>query len=410
MIAPQVSVVSLDDGQLMELINEAQDTLLFVSPGVSLRVAEALARKWREMGPESVSILLDVDPEVCRLGYGTIEAIELLQRTASELGHTLRHRPGIRVGLVVTGQATLVFAPIPLLIEAEAISVPRPNAIRVDATALDPSPAAASLKREAEDLILGSEPVDEVRLAEVARDLASNPPLKFDLARVVQVFNAQFQFVEFELSGLLISRMSAPIPSDLMGLAKDKETQRLLHSTFKLVRDDSKVSGEKIFAAKKRIADKYLIPLKGYGTVCLRVNKDTFQAEVEALRKHIEEFRHQVEQQLQSEMDDNRARLVKALLPAVCANPPERWTKFIGPKPSKSALKDHLVEELERSFGSAKDLITEMKANVLFKDVTYESLCDPRFIEVARKAIPSLRVLHEEHFAAKGEVAMRIEK
>jgi len=349
MSPPQVSVVSLDDGQLIELINRAESNLLFVSPGVSTLVADALAKKWLEIGPDAVSILIDVDPEVCRLGYGTIEGIELLQRIAQQLGRKVYHRPGIRVGLVVTDRATLIFSPIPLLIEAESAPLPRPNALLLDATAPDASPALASFKREAQDLIQGGEPIDIVQLEEVTKDLASNPPLKFDLARVVRVFNARFQFVEFELSGLLISRMRAPIPSDLMGLAKDQETQELLHSTFKLVRDDSKVSGEKIFELKKKIADKYLIALKGYGVVCLRVNKDAFLKEVEDLRKQITQFQNVVENQLQSEMDANRATLVKALLPAVCANPPERWTKFIGPKPTKSAVKDHLTQHSSRT-------------------------------------------------------------
>jgi hypothetical protein len=43
-----------------------------------------------------------------------------------------------------------------------------------------------------------------------------------------------------------------------------------------------------------------------------------------------------------------------------------------------------------------------MKVTVIFKDVTYESLSDPRFIEVAREALPGLQGLHEEYLAAKG--------
>lgn len=397
----QVSVVSLDDGQLIELINRAESNLLFISPGVTKLVAEALARKWGEIGPGAVSILMDVDPEVCRLGYGTVEGLELLQRTAQKMGREIYHRPGIRIGFVVSDRTTMIFSPIPLLIEAESTQLPRPNALLLGASAPGEPSMLARFKQEAEDLIQGGERVGADKLEEVTKDLAANPPLKFDLARVVRVFNAQFQFVEFELSGLLISRMRAPIPSDLMGLAKDPQTQKLLHSTFKLVRDDSKVSGEKIFELKKKISNNYLVPLKGYGVVCLRVNKEALLKEVGDLCDEITHFQHVVENQLQTEMDANRATLVKALLPAVCANPPERWTRFIGPKPSKLAVKDHLLAELNKCFGTAKGLIKDMKANVIFKDVTYESLSDPSFIEIARKAIPSLKALHEEYAAAK---------
>jgi hypothetical protein len=215
-------------------------------------------------------------------------------------------------------------------------------------------------------------------------------------------FNAQIQFVEFELTGVLIERMSVPIPPDLLGLAKDERTRKLLRSTFKLVPDDCEVSGESVAAAKKKIADVYLIPLKGFGSVCLRTNKDRFLVEVEQLRSQIQEFQKRVTESLQREMDANRDRLAQALLPAVLANPPSRWTKFLGPSPSEVTIRKSLDRDLAQSFRSAKDLIKDMKVKVVFKDVTYESLSDPKFIEVARKESPDLKALHEEYLAAEG--------
>lgn len=401
MNAKPVSVVSLDDDQLIEFISRAEQRILMVCPGVNLRFAKKLGQKWHELGRESVSIVLDVDPEVCRLGLGTVEAIELLQSTAHSLGREIYHRPGIRIGLLVSDRAILAFAPTPLLIEAESTQFPRPNAILVVASSNEPANMMHNFEKEAEDLIIESEPLKDDKLEEVKKDLESNPPLRFDLARKVRVFNAQFQFVEFRLSGLLISRMSAHIPSDLMGLAKDEQTQRLLHSTFKLVRGDSKISGEKIHKSKRKIAETYLVHLRGYGTVCLRTNKDAFLAQVKTLQGQIEEFSKQVSERLQKEIDANRERLVKALLPSVIASPPERWTKLLGLKPSKSGTKECLEVELARHFGSAQDLISEMKADVIFKDVTFESLSDSKFIDAAEEAQLPLKSLLEEYFAAK---------
>ncbi len=44
-----------------------------------------------------------------------------------------------------------------------------------------------------------------------------------------------------------------------------------------------------------------------------------------------------------------------------------------------------------------------MEDKVLFKAVTYESLKDARFIELARKAFPSLDQLLHEYSAAEGQ-------
>jgi hypothetical protein len=120
------------------------------------------------------------------------------------------------------------------------------------------------------------------------------------------------------------------------------------------------------------------------------------------LRLKIQAFQQQVAQSLQEEMNANRQRLAAALLPAVAKNPPSRWTKFIGPKPSEAEIRACLDRDLVRSFRSAQDLIKEMKVTVIFKDVTYESLSDRKFIEVARKALPNLNMLHEEYLAAEG--------
>ena len=399
-----VSVVSLDDGQLMQHISEAHRTLSCFSPGISLRVAKALAQKWEELGPDAMSVVLDVDPEVCRVGFGTVEAVELLQKAAEGLGATLRHRPGLRIGLLITENTTVVFAPMPLLIEAESTDFPRPNAVCLKAVATEGSSEThGHIEREAEDLKQGSEPVNPTKMEEVSKDLASNPPQKFNLARVVQVFNALFQFVEFKLSGFLITRMSVPIPPDLTGLAKDEELQKLWHSTFRLVRSDCEVSGEKILQTKNKILKDHLVTLKGFGDVCLRANKESFLNEIQKLRSEIEEFHKEIAGKLQKEMDTNRHRLVDALLPAVAANPPSRWKSFLGPTPSTSDLREPLNDELAAFFPSAEELIKKMKVKVIFKDVTYESLTDPKFLQIARKALHNPKVLHEEYLAAKGE-------
>ena len=55
-----------------------------------------------------------------------------------------------------------------------------------------------------------------------------------------------------------------------------------------------------------------------------------------------------------------------------------------------------------------QDLIKEMKATVIFKDATYESLSDPKFIKVARQALPHLKALHEECLAAEGRIGIGV--
>jgi hypothetical protein len=400
MSSSQTEVVSLDDSQLVEIIRAAKQGLLLVAPGISLQVAQAFAEQWVKMETACVQVLLDIDPEVCRMGYGTIEAILLLEQTAAKLGTVVHHRPGIRIGLLISDDTTVVYSPTPLLVEKLPAQCPHPNAVRFETLPSDLF-NASSIAEEAEDLVRGSDPVSSHVVQNAAQDLCVNPPLKFDLAQKVRVFNSQLEFVEFKLEGLSISRRTVPIPSDLMGLARDPKTQKLLHSTFKLVSEGSSVSGEGVTKLKEHIAKRFLILLPGYGTVILRSNKARFEASVWTLKRFISRFQKRVKTNLQLEVDKNRAILANALAPAVCAKPPERWHKLLGPTATKESVRELLDQELNSAFGSADELIGEMKVRLIFKGVTYESLTDPRFLETARKLIPSLKFLHEEYDAAR---------
>jgi len=395
------SVISLDDDQLIELIHAARRRLFFAGPGMSLSVANAISKRWNEMGPDGVQIILDADPEICRLGYGDVGAFRVVHETASRLGSALIHRPGIRICLLISDNTTLVFSPTPLLVEGSSSQFPRPNAIRFEGSAGPDPDLASNLLSPAEDLFQGGEQVSSARIEAVAKDLSANPPQEFDLAQKVKVFNAQLEFVELTLTGFSISRMTVPIPPDLMGLARDEQMQNLLRSTFKLIGAGSKVSGEGISELKEQIAKHYLIVLPGYGTVVHRANKPALEEEVENLRKSIEDFQGLVREKLQEEMDANRAKLLAALTPSVIAAPPERWTKFLGPHPSEEAVRAQLDKELLKIFGSADRLIHEMKVKLVFKGVTIELLRDPDFIKTARGKIPGLEFLHVEFDAAK---------
>lgn len=94
MAGPQVSFISLTDLELSALIGCAKRRLAVIAPGLSASVAKVLAAKWRELGPEAVQIVLDPDPEVCRLGWGELASLELLQ----DCGATILQQQGLRVG------------------------------------------------------------------------------------------------------------------------------------------------------------------------------------------------------------------------------------------------------------------------------------------------------------------------
>src|SRR5262245_56728588 len=122
------SLTNATESNLVDLLQRARRRLVLIAPGISATLATALATAWDRPGPGAVQVVLDVDAEVCRMGYGTMEGLKLLQEKARALGETVGHQPGIRIGILVSDDATLVYSPTPLLIEEGSKQPDRPNA------------------------------------------------------------------------------------------------------------------------------------------------------------------------------------------------------------------------------------------------------------------------------------------
>jgi hypothetical protein len=396
---PQCSVISLTDTELMALVRCAARRLVVIAPGLSESVARALGDVWRRLGPDKVQVVLDSDPEVCRLGFGEVSALEILRQTAEELGTEILQQQGLRVGVVITDETTTIYSPTPLLVEAGGQPGERQNAIRLEAPGLRPSnnDAATGLAQ----MNLEATPISKADVQRTVDDLKANPPMKFDLAQKVRVFNAQFEFAELKLRGMAVSRKTVPIPSDLMNFAKDPKTQKLLKSSFHLIAENTELSGKRIEKLRQFIDTEFLRPLPGYGTVVLRKRKSDFEAAVKVLERYVQRFQKILKKRLQAEVDANRELVASALLPGVLASPPTRWRRFLGGTPNPEEARRLLQSELTKAFGSIEDVIRDMKVKVMFKGVTYESLSSPEFMRVAHEAIPELGLLHEEFDAAK---------
>jgi len=391
-----------DDASLVALIQRATQRLVFLAPAVSQPVADALIERLQALRPESVSITLDVDGEVIRLGYGNQEAMERLYEAARIAGKPLTLHKGIRFGLVIADETMLVFAPIPLLIEAGPTNLEAHNAVMVG-----PPPPSVIVElglgpKGVIDQTVGLDIASATTIEQVKKDLAQNPPQKFDIARTVRVFNTHFEFVEFAMLGARLDRKKARIPNDLIGLAGDQETQALLEAFFHLVGNSDALSGKPLQDDKEKIIKRFLKVLPGYRTAILRADKPAFEKAVQNFRAAVLQFQKGLKEELQRAMDCNRKRLLQALLPSVQANPPASWRMADGTLlVEKDQVEARLNEELAQAFGTADQLIGKMEVNVVFKGVTYESLKDPAFVAVAKKAFPSLEKLLEEFEAAR---------
>ncbi len=119
----------VNDEVLIQAIKAARRKLVYVAPGITGPVAQALGQQFKELGKSSVILILDINPEVYRLGYGDVTGLEQLKKYADDHGFEIRHQPGVRIGLLISDDNILIYSPTPLLIEAGSQQPEKPNAI-----------------------------------------------------------------------------------------------------------------------------------------------------------------------------------------------------------------------------------------------------------------------------------------
>ena len=129
---------------------------------------------------------------------------------------------------VVADEQMMVYAPVPLLVEAGSTSAEKPNALLLtgpSATTVASAAGAAgeTLPQAAE---IGGQAMTPKMIETANDDLKISPVQPFNLCRQARVFSSKIQFVEFSVERYQMTQKTVRIPAHLMGLDGDLEKQR----------------------------------------------------------------------------------------------------------------------------------------------------------------------------------------
>ena len=72
------------DSSLINLIQGARARLALIAPALTTPVARALAARMADLPALSLTVILDADAEVYRMGYGDPEALEIIRNASKE--------------------------------------------------------------------------------------------------------------------------------------------------------------------------------------------------------------------------------------------------------------------------------------------------------------------------------------
>ncbi|MFQ5853717.1 MAG: hypothetical protein ACE5JU_24425, partial [Candidatus Binatia bacterium] len=237
---------------------------------------------------------------------------------------------------------------------------------------------------------MGTEPVTEVQFERVDESLKEAPPVRFDLARRVRVFEPYLQYAELKLMGAAIQRHRLAIPPNILKLGGSKDLEGRLRTTFDLIEKRDKLSSKGLEDELNDIRKNFTPSLgKDHGRVVLKTAKPHLEKKLAAFRNKIEAHQNKVASELQGQLDESRKQIVDYYLPRVVESPPDAMLgQLLRNKPTEDDARSWLDSELDRVFPKAESLIQKMQLDVRYKDVTFETLNQPDFLDSIKAAFP----------------------
>jgi hypothetical protein len=430
----------VNDETLVASISVTKQALVYVAPGITKPVVDALAERLDSQNDLQCTLILDLDPEVYRLGYGTEEGLIALQALATRHHLELRQQEGIRIGLLITDGETVLYSPTPLLIEAGSVSVQKPNAVMIaskgDSTAALMQACAANgstsnatpIPQHAE---IGRKPATPVEVSASLAALKDIPPKVFDVARIERVYESKIQFVELEVTGYRLSTKKVSVPNDLL-VGEDSALKEKLKNSFTLLQGEQMLkvnipvfdvdlkpatnadgtpkmvvwSEAELEKQRKALYEDFLINVPRFGQVIMRNRRKKFDARIALLRKQIEAFKAAVDKTLVDSIEASVDELARTLLPRIRENVPKRYAKFSSEDHiSDDDIVRRIKADLDTAFGGVNGVFNP-EVRCVFKDVTYESIQDENFKKLLGDAMRKaggeniVRQLFSEHDAA----------
>lgn len=415
---PDSLFCSLDSSDIADEISGAQHSVCYAAPGIQGKPADAMAKLARRIGSELITVCLDFDERVLRMGFGDLAAVKTLR----DAGIAVHSTHGLRTGLVIVDDEGYIFTPTALYLEADQRETEAPNAMRLSRDQVTEALARLSPASKAIAIALAKTPeereriketavevrftkVAEAQFSEVSQKLKEAPPVAFDLARQVRVFEPYLQYVELHLTGVAIQRRRIPIPKAIQNLGTDDGVQSRFKTTFDLIERTSALSSKPIEDELNKIRKDLTRSLGGgRGRVLLKGQKPLFEKRLAELRDKLATHHAKVKEKLQEHLDASRDEIVNYYIPRVIQSPPDAFSgQLLTAKPTEEDARTWLKLQLDAKFPSAEDLIRKMELEHTYKDVTFETLNKEDFLSQIQRAFPTVnwKKPYEEFRAAR---------
>ena len=395
------------DEALVDLISRARRRLVVIAPALTQAVAEAVSRRFDDLDQLDMTVVLDSDPEVYRLGFGDHAALETVRAASAKSLFGLREQPGVRIGVVIADDRTMVYAPVSKNVEAGSTSVEHPNAVVFSGSVSDQiAKAADSDKNDAVHTAeVGNAVLDAGKVQAMLADLNANPPKPFDIARKLNVFASKVQYVEFTASNYRLTTRQIPLPAELVDVADDDLKKRItgrIRGPFDDIgkldvtidRDGKpetvQVDDNWLRSERKRIEDEYTYQINNFGRVILYNDRDTFEEETRRFKLIVQKYQTAMSETLRSIRSNYENRIVEEFSPRWKQNPPKRFPRWnIDPTPENIEVE---LRRLAKEIFDKAITFDKPVVKILYKNIAPENVQDAAFLETLKKIMVSRHV------------------
>jgi len=286
------------------------------------------------------------------------------------------HFAGFRSSILIVDDCGWVFTPTALYLESEPHSDETPNALRL-ATAqvrellirLSPAAREEAIEKAvtpeeaariaATPVDVSTQPIESSHFNQVKEAIDLAPPVEFDVARQVRVFEPYLQYVELSLSGAAIQRHRVRIPKSIQRLGSATDLEGRLQTTFDLIEKSGELSSKGLESDLNELRKNFTPSLgKDHGRVVLKNAKPRLMERIDELRRKLEAHQAKVEKELQKRLDDSKAQVVDYYLPIARNKPPDAlFGQSLVGSPNDENIRDWLERELDKVFPAAEDLV-----------------------------------------------------
>jgi len=379
------------DAALIELIRGAKSRLAVISPALTKQVADALVARLGEQDRLYLTVVLDADPEVYRLGYGDPEALEIIRTASVEAHFDLREQQGVRIGVVISDETTMIFAPVSRNIEAGSTTEEKPNAVLLRGPATERLAQATGIAEGETEI--GQHGLEPARVVKMLASLKANPPKPFDVARRLNVFSSRVQYVEFKVSNYRLSRRQIKLPDDFVGVGdtvlKEQISGRIrapfetlgklkLMVNFEGKLEAMEIDEKSLEKERKQIEDDFTYPLAHHGRIILREDRGRFDKKAKRFEAIVQSYHAALKEKFEEARKEFKERLREEFTPRWKANPPARFLRW-GYENSEEKIRIEIDKLADKVFDEAL-VFDPPLVRVNYKGIAFENVMDADFV------------------------------